>query len=225
MLVLLSTATLVDAQNYAKGIRTISDDQDNNLAGQSAPASISVRIEDGKVWVNGNLVPSKELPASLKEVNPAVFYQAAIFGVKDISFQLMGHEYLVRDGKITEAPARPRMARDNSLQQQTAAEAYYSNLKREAPGLFYSLSREGALYEECRRLLIDHQLAQGKQKDKIREEIRLVIGQLFDINERNKELEIRQLEQMIEAARKEVELRKANKSLIIDKTLKDLLDE
>ena len=76
------------AQSNDRNIRTISDSEGNDLA-ETTPASISVRIEDGKVWVNGNLVPRKDLPKSLKQVNPAVFYQAAIFGVNDISFQLI----------------------------------------------------------------------------------------------------------------------------------------
>ena len=72
---------------------------------------------------------------------------------------------------------------------------------------------------------MEYSLATGKQRDKIKEEIRLVLGQLYDINERNKELEIEELEDMIEAAKKEVQYRKTHKSDIISNSLDNLLRE
>ncbi|MEM7036325.1 MAG: hypothetical protein AAF570_05035, partial [Bacteroidota bacterium] len=174
----------------------------------------------------GNLVADEQLPESLRNLNPAVFYQAAVFGIQDITFALGAHEYLVRDGKIIEVPSRVEEPKTESeTVDLSTKEAYYSQLKKEAPGLFYSLSREGALYEQCRGLLIDYQMADGKVKDKIREEIRLVLGQLYDINERNRELEIKQLEQMLDVAKKEMTYRKLHRSDIIGQTLDDLLKE
>lgn len=219
---LLSAGTLL-AQRQQK-VRNISS-QEQNYETVAQPTQLSLRIENGKVWVNGNLIPKEQLPATLQNLHPNVFYQAAVFGVEDITFTLGAHEYLVRDGKVMEMDGRTPEKETKGEGNLAAKEAYYSQLKKEAPNLFYSLSREGALYEECRRLLLEYQMAQGKQKDKIREEIRLVLGQLFDINERNRELELQQLEQMIDAAKKEIEYRKRNKSQIIGNTLKDLLGE
>jgi hypothetical protein len=51
------------------------------------------------------------------------------------------------------------------------------------------------------------------------------LGQLYDINERNKELEIEELEDMIDAAKKEVQYRKTHKSEIIGRSLENLLKE
>jgi hypothetical protein len=76
-----------------------------------------------------------------------------------------------------------------------------------------------------RSLLMEYSLATGKQRDKIKEEIRLVLGQLYDINERNKELEIEELEDMIDAAKNEVQYRKTHKSEIISNSLDNLLRE
>ena len=127
-------------------------------------------------------------------------------------------------GKLTEV-ATEAQGNDPGYNSKSATEAYYSQLKRESPNLFYGLSREGALLEEIRTLLIDYSVAQGKQREKIKEEIRLVLGQLYDINERNKEMEIEELEDMIQAAKAEVQYRKAHKSDIIDNSLNNLLKE
>jgi hypothetical protein len=181
----------------------------------------SLRIDQGKVWVNGKAIPNEELPLSLKRIDPNIYYESNVAGVSEFTFNLGDYYYLVQDGKLSELQAA-----EGDLQaydSKTATEAYYAQLKRESPNLFYGLSREGILLEQVRTLLMEYSLANGKQKDSIKEEIRLVLGQLYDINERNKELEIAELEDMIEAAKQEVQYRKAHKSEIIGHSLDNLL--
>jgi hypothetical protein len=184
----------------------------------------TIRIDQGRVWVNGKLMAQESLPQSLKVIDPYIYYESTVAGVTEFTFNLGDHYYLMQDGKLTEI----QLADEGEVagyDSKTATEAYYSQLKRESPGLFYGLSREGALLEQVRTLLMDYSLAKGQQREKIREEIRLVLGQLYDINERNKELEIEELEDMIEAAKKEVQYRKAHKSDIIQNSLDNLLRE
>lgn len=192
----------------------------------STHSQINLRIETGKVWVNGNLIPTKDLPKSLHRIDERIFYQSVVFGIGEIAFSLQGRDYLVKDGRVIEMPRRPEVesnAAEASNTDQKAMEEYYSTMKKEAPALFYSLAREAALTEQCRQLVYRYQSATGKEKRKIRQEIRSILDQLYDINEHNQQLEIEQLQQMIDAAQKEVQIRKANKDLIIENTLEDLL--
>lgn len=211
----------VKAQN--PDIRKISNGGDNVY--QSNVEQLSLRIEGGKVWVNGNLVPKKELPKGLRELDPNFYYTTAVFGIREISFNLQGKDYLVKADKIVELP--PRSTKEvnpaANMDSQAAMEEYYSNLKRETPSLFYSMTREAVLTEQARNLVYQYQFAKGDQLKDIRKQLSGILEQLFEINERNRELEILELQQMIDIARKEVEMRRQNKSLIIDNTMEELL--
>lgn len=190
----------------------------------SSNKAIRLRIDQGKVFLNERNLPSSELPVSLQSISPEIYYETNVAGVSEFTFNLGNRYYLVQNGKLTEVAAEGQ-SNESSYNSKSATEAYYSQLKRESPGLFYGLSREGALLEQVRSLLYDYSVAQGKQREKIKEEIRLVLGQLYDLNERNKELEIEELEDMIKAAKAEVQYRKIHKSDIIDNSLNNLLKE
>lgn len=200
----------------------------NNYSAPRASSTLSFRIENGKCWVNGNLMDEKDLPVGLRSIDPSVYYQTAVLGINEIGFQLYGKAYLIRIDKIIELPPVSTQQNTNvsrAYPQQEAAEEYYGQLKRESPTLFHNIGREGMLYEQCRDLLLRHQKAKGKDQDALREEMRNVLGQLFDINERNRQMEIQELELMIESAKKEVMFRKANKGSIIDNALDELLEQ
>lgn len=224
-ILLLASVALAagNAHTQNPDIRKISTEE----PGYSNNASqLSLRIEGGKVWINGNLMPKKDLPAGLRELDPNFYYQTAAFGIREIAFNLQGKDYLVKADKVVELPARPT-AKEKGYDkgQQAAMEEYYSNLKREAPNLFYSMNREAMLTEQARGLLYQYQFAKDEDAASIRKELRSVLEQLFEINERNRELEILELQEMIDVARKEVQIRRENKSLIIDNTLKGLIGE
>jgi hypothetical protein len=200
---------------------------DRKVDYQESPRAISnitkLRIDQGKVYINGKNILPASLPASLQRISPDIYYETTVAGVEAFSFNLGERNYMVQDGKLTEIASEGQSSIPTTNRR--ATEAYYSQLKREAPSLFYGLSREGVLLEQIRSLLMEYSVAQGKQRDKIKEEIRLVLGQLYDINERNKEMEIEELEDMIQAAKEEVQYRKAHKSEIIDNSLNNLLKE
>lgn len=183
------------------------------------------RIDKGKVWIDDKPAKPDDLPPSLKKIDPAIFYEANISGLDAFSFSLNGHTYWVSKGRIQELDAK-QMEADLANSERLAAEAYYSQLKKESPNLFYGLSREGMLLEKIRTLLLDYsETKNNKRKAEIREELRSVLSQLFDLNERNQELEIKELEEMLESAKEELKFRKTNKNKIIDRSLEDLLRE
>ncbi|MBP6722826.1 MAG: hypothetical protein KA239_10900 [Bacteroidia bacterium] len=216
-LLLLTAGTLLWSQtNYDRASYKKENTAPNKV--------IRLRIDQGKVFLNDRSIPVTELPTSLQNISPEIYYETNVAGVSEFTFNLGNRYFLVQNGKLTEV-ATEAQGNDPGYNSKSATEAYYSQLKRESPNLFYGLSREGALLEEIRTLLIDYSVAQGKQREKIKEEIRLVLGQLYDINERNKEMEIEELEDMIQAAKAEVQYRKAHKSDIIDNSLNNLLKE
>lgn len=220
--VLFSCVTLLAQE---PSIRKISSENADTYQNASI-SSVNLRIEEGKVWVNGNLIPRKDLPKSLRDIDPNIKYKSAAFGVGEIGFNLGGNEYLVKEGRIMELPSRTKEVTPlKDRPSKDAMEEYYSNLKRESPNLFYSLGREAALTEQARNLIYEFQLSKNKEREKIREELRVVLGQLFEINEHNRQKEIIELQQMIDAAQKEIQYRKANKSLIIDNTVKELIGD
>jgi hypothetical protein len=214
MLLLLMIGTAAWSQSPRE--RQVSYDDISNRKDHT-----TLRIDAGKVWIDGKTIPTDKLPASLQDIDPSIYYESTVGGVTEYTFNLGDHFYLVQNGALTEIDAEA--VEPVGYDSKTATEAYYSQLKRESPGLFYGLSREGVLLEQVRTLLIDYSRARSKDKPTIKEEIRLVLGQLYDINERNKELEIAELEDMIEAAKKEVQYRKEHKGEIIDQSLDNLL--
>ena len=185
----------------------------------------SLKIDRSQIWVNGKLIPEKELPKALRSLDPSIFYEAAVMGMEELAFNLDEKIFVVKDGKLIEAKPSQNSANKQASIDKSAQESYYSQLKRESPGLFYGISREGVLLERVRTLLIEYASAKERQRPKIKSEIRLVLGQLFEINERNKALEIKELEEMIKMAKDELEYRKANKSKIINNSLENLLRE
>lgn len=188
-------------------------------------ARVSMRIEGGKVWVNDRQIPAQELPKSLRKIHPNLYYETAGQGITEIAFNLGDYEYLLRDGRIVETEKRStsKSAEPAGYADIEAKKSYYSQLKKDSPGLFYSLSREAALVEQVRSLLLEYDVAPKDRKDKVSAEIRLLLDQLFDINEHNQIMEIQQLEQMLDAAKSEVKFRQKNKSKIVDQMSTDLL--
>jgi|GEM_PF-4977861 len=222
ILIVLTSCASLTAQEPT--IRRISDGYQSD---GSVPQKSSLRIEEGKVWVNGNLVPVKALPKGLRNIDPAIQYQSASFGMGEIAFNLYGTNYVVKDDRVVELQAKPSVnAVPPSERPSTKAmEEYYSNLKRDSPGLFYSLGREAALTETARQLTQEYNLTSGKEKEKVKDELRVILGQLFDINEHNRGKEVLELQMMIDAAQREIQMRRANKGLIIDNTIKEMLKD
>jgi hypothetical protein len=219
---------MLSAGLYAQQpVKSLVRESGNEYYNAASIARVSLRIENGKVWINDKLVPAQELPKSLRNIHPGLYYETAGQGISEIAFSLGESEYLMRDGRIMELePRNTSKSAENSTGYADIEDkrSYYSQLKKDSPGLFYSLSREAALVEQVRSLLLEYEMAPADRRPKVRAEIRLLLDQLFDINEHNQKQEIQQLEQMLDAAKDEVEFRKKNKTRIVDQMANDLLE-
>jgi hypothetical protein len=194
-------------------------------ANATPTAMQSLRIEQGKVWVNGNLTQKSELPARLQEINGEYRFQASMYGVSELQFSFMGGDYLLKNGKIVELPA-PQSQQALSAEANTLTKQdYYSNLKQESPTLFLQINREALLTEKYMGLLMDYETAPRELRAGIEEEIRLVLGELFDLSLANMELELRELEQEVEIIRDNIASRKANRSRIISDKLEEVTEK
>jgi len=188
--------------------RTISENQSESSRNSYSMRMQNLRISQGKVWVNGNLLQQNELPPALKSPDPDYHLQASFVGNMDFSFVYDRQEYVVRNGRIMEIPAATSaVVMRGGAPEVRSKEHYYQNMKEETPSLFYNLVREAALKEEINILILDYELAQGVQRQKIREELRARISEFLDLQVASMSLQIRQLEREIEDAREQMQFR------------------
>lgn len=221
----LCLSVLLGANTLWSQARTISGNQEQSSSNYYSMRMQNLRISDGKVWVNGNLLQENELPQALKKLDPDYHLQASFVGNMDFSFVYDRQEYVVRKGRIMEIPSPKMTMRGGGAPEVQSKEQYYQAMKEEAPSLFHNLLREAALKEEINILFLDYELARGELRNKIKEEIRGKLSEFFDLQIANMSLQIRQLEKEIEDARQDMMYRQENKSIIIDNHLKQVTEE
>lgn len=183
----------------------------------------SIRIENAKIWINGNLIPKSNLPAKLQNISSSYVFQATLFGGNEFKFSLMGSDFLVKHGKIVEITPPKQPAQQGAGNTGTLSRAdYYGSMKTQKPKLFSSQVLEAELHQQAIQLSLDYQMADAAQKKKIEVEMKTVLDQLFEINVTNELNELSQMEEEIATLRKEVEFRKLNKQQVINNRLKEL---
>ena len=188
----------------------------------------NLHIEDGKLWINGNLIPKTELPKSLQEINPNYRLQASLYGTNEFKFNLWGNDYLLKHGKIVEiAPSYPVRSEQTQgmIPSSLNTTDYFNNLRNETPDIFSSMMREAQLQEYAIQLLMDFEVASPAEKIILRKKLAETLGQLFDLSIQNQELEITQAEEDLRSVKKEVEFRKKNRNTIIENRLKQITGE
>lgn len=206
-----------------KNIRTLSTENPTESQPGVGTTPQSVRIENSKVWVNGNLLVRNDLPNSLQNIDPEFKMQMTTTSRSDFRLLLFGKQYLLRNGRLMEVPSEGGYATpSNNESSYQGKEDLFSSLKNEEPDHFYNLKKEAVMYERCMQLVLEYQMAEAKVKDKIREEIRLLLGEQFDMSIRNMEKEVETLDQELQEAKTMIDHRKKNKTAIIDKRLQEL---
>lgn len=220
MLVFFSTA---GAQN--QDIRSISHSEalKSNYAAQPLTFQ-SLRIEEKKVWVNGNIIPEAELPEGLHNISPTYKLQLSFQGGNEIEVNLFGGDYLIRNGKISKIPEKIVVTQAPVLENSPhdLKSQYFKNVKEQAPVLFQRMNLEASLYEECLRMVINYEIADEDERQVLREKLRLNLGEQFDMNLSNMDLEVQQLEKEIQAIKADIEYRRKNKVNIIENRLNQL---
>jgi hypothetical protein len=215
-----------NASDPGKQMRTLP--KEKVLEAEARPSMQSLRIEDGKVWINGNLAQKSELPERLQNVSRDFTFQTAMYGVSEVEFNLLGGDFLLKNGKLIELPP-PAQSSNAGLVQTNAntltKQDYYTNLKNESPSLFMQINREAYLTEKYMSLLLDYQTAPPERQPGIEEEIRVVLGELFDISLANMEMELRELEEEVNFIRQSIDERRANRSRIIEAKLEEVTED
>lgn len=230
-LILFVTGCLALPAQNTQYLRKISSDEVLKVNQQRsvAPPSQSLRIEEGNVWLNGNLVPHEELPAGLQEMSPTYRLQLSFQGGEELEVTLLGQDYLIRNGRIA-AIERPLPAldapliegNDNTAEMQSA---YYGNLRESAPVLFQRMATEAELFEDCMRIILDYETADEATRQRLRMQLRSNLDAQFDMSIANMELEVQQLELEIQQIRRDIEYRKSHKNQIIEKRLEEMTGE
>ena len=180
--------------------------------------SHTLRMEQGMVWINGNLCKDEDVPESLK--NPNMSIQITLFGSDEFGFSMFGRDYLLKHGKIIEIEAPIHSTSDFTP---LSKDDYFSTMRNETPDLFSSWRREAELQELCTRLTLDYDVATDPEKAIIAPQLRIALEELFDIIIQNQLQEIYQVETEIESLKKEVSFRQKNKELVIQNQMKKLL--
>ena len=192
---------------------------------EAAPNEVhTIRIESGQLWLNGNLQKEKDLPKSLRDIDPNYLFEARLWGHDELKFSLFGKDYLLKKGKLVEMPSRSATPVNKAYTPKVADKSdYYSVYKNQAPSLWQGWQIEAQLTLECRQLLMEYELSQDKlEKKDLKSQLGKKMSLLFDLQISNEEEEIKQIEKELNALRENLEFRKKNKQLILERQLKEL---
>ena len=189
----------------------------------NTPAQVqSLRIEEGKVWLNGRLLPEEELPASLHSVDPAVRITLSLCcNVSTQTFMLNGVAYLLKEGRIIELSPRTDTGAsgDDNLQR------YFNDLQAKDPQTFENMTKEAQLEVLSRQLAERYRGAKAeKDRREVEDELRLVLDEIFTIKQQNMQNEVRYLQSAIDQLEQRLMDREKLRMEIIDKRMQQLLN-
>ncbi len=99
-------------------------------------------------------------------------------------------------------------------------------LKQIEPARYEEMIKERKLDLQCRQLSEKYRTTEDAgQKTAIKNELNVIVGQLFDIRETGREKEVKELERRLTQLREIVEKRRTNKMQIVENRLRQLLGE
>lgn len=186
----------------------------------SAPALQSLRLDEGKFWINGNLIQAQELPLKLQSQLQERDFYASFQGIQAIELVLEGKTYLVKPGRISDITKIC-----SSGKTETHDQAYMERLSREEPETFEALSREAELNRKTLSLSKAYiSSADPRKKAELRAELRMALEQLFDLNIRNQEQELFFLENQIAIRKEELKIKQADKARQVARNLNELTE-
>ncbi len=183
----------------------------------------SVRVDAGKFWINGNLVPSQDLPLSLSHQAKQVEFYATFQGVRSVELLLEGKSYLIQPSRVSDIS---RISSTHSSQTRGGGDQHYlEKLRQESPETFNSLSMEADLNQRSlqlsREFLTSHD---PRKKAEIRAELRRVLDQLFDLNVQNQSEELDYLEAQIQIRKEELKIKQSEKARLVARNLSELTE-
>lgn len=108
--------------------------------------------------------------------------------------------------------AAPLMAQEAS---NTASSAKIAQYERE----------KAAKESELNKVVGEYKAAKGATRETLKVRIELALHELFDLNTRLREEELRRLEEELKSVRADIERRKSSKTKIVNQRAKELLGE
>lgn len=224
------------------------------LMGSTAPwnaqaqGSRTLVIQDGAVYLDGQRVPSDELPASLDVENLNVRYSFS--GISRPVVELNGALYAVGDslepvdpnavsarqstvflrgtasqaGRAAQRRADESAVRATQLQQYQAQ--YLEEMQRRHKQLYERLMRERQMetdtYDLARTI---RELPSGTQQQRYLDSLRTTLNEIFELKQENRRREIEQLENQITELRRRLEKREEMRDEMIEQRIQQLIGE
>ena len=207
-------------------------------------------IQDGTVYLDGQRVPSDQLPSSLNVSNlnvrysfsgisrPVVELNGALYAVGDSlepvdpnavsarqsTVSLHGTASQAESGRAAASNADESTVRASQLQQYQAQ--YLEEMQRRHKELYDRLMRERRMeaqtYDLARTI---RQLPQGEQRQRFLDSLRTTLNEIFELKQENRRREIQQLENQITELRRRLEKREEMREQMIEQRIQQLIGE
>jgi len=186
----------------------------------SAPVLQTLRLDHGKVWINGNLIQHQDLPASLRGRITNRDIYASFNGISSVELVFEGKNYLVKPGRICDISKIYESSSSGD-----SDDKYMERLSKAAPETFQALTREAELNKKCLNLSREYfKVAEPRRKAELKSELRLTLEQLFDLNVENQTKELAFMEQQINIRKEELKLKQAARNKYIARNLTELTE-
>jgi hypothetical protein len=186
-----------------------------------APVLQTLRFDQGKVWINGNLLQNQQVPNGLQDRIGESDLYASFSGVSSVELVFEGRSYLVRPGRITDISA---------LQTQKSGSdsdtRYMDRLSKSSPETFKGLTLEAELNRKTQTLTRTFlQTTDPRLRADLRQDLRAHLEKLFDLSIENQRKELEFLEKQIELRKEELRLKEAARQQHIARNLLELTDQ
>jgi len=168
----------------------------------------SIRIQEGKFWINGNLLPASQLPKELQHLQKDFQMMASFNEVESFEMQINGRFYIVTGNRVIPSPSNA-LASESSLQ-----------------GRINSENNEAYWMDQCSLLSRQYHSSNSiLQKNKIKSQLISAIGKWYDTSLESQEQELLEMEHEIQVLLGEIDLKRKNKEKAVSQKLYDLLNK
>lgn len=206
----------------------------------SAQQTRTLDIQDGTVYVNDRPLPDDQLPdgLNLKGVdahyrflgiqNPVIEINDRLFAIENGLTPVTEEEVreerasvILRDGTIRTPSPQGAPARSDAA----AHQQYLDDVQRSSRELYERLMRERRMEKNAERLARTIRLLPGGQERRARiDTLRVLLGEIFELKQKNRRREVKRLQQKIRELEKRIRKRKRMRDLMIDRRLRKLID-
>jgi hypothetical protein len=168
----------------------------------------SIRIQEGKFWINGNLLPASQLPKELQHLQKEFQMMASFNEVESFEMQINGRFYIVTGNRVIPSPS-------NALASESSPQ-----------GRINSENNEAYWMDQCSLLSRQYHSSNSiLQKNKIKSQLISAIGKWYDTSLESQEQELLEMEHEIQVLLGEIDLKRKNKEKAVSQKLYDLLNK